>query len=209
MGPDSAAASPPGRSAARGFGRVRLAKIMPSLIVIPPEKVAQARHLYEGTSVPVRDIAAFLGLGTTTFMRRVKRWRWRARNRRFADLDAAARAEAPPAGIGDLAAAPAAAPEQAALVARVRAAVEREIVAIENVLSRVEGVRLRSQDAERAARTLASLVKTLRDLHALGKAAGEDGGEGEEREDQFRDLDEFRRELSERLDRIRAAGDPG
>ena len=178
---------------------------MPPLIVIPPEKIAQARHLYESTSVPVRDIAVFVGLGTTTFMRRVKEWQWTPRNRSLADLDAAAKADVPLEEIRDLAAAPVAVLQHVSLVDRVRSAVEREIVAIENVLARVEGVRLRSQDAERAARTLATLVRTLREVNTLKKAGAPD--EAEEREDQFRDLDEFRRELSARLDRMRAAGD--
>jgi hypothetical protein len=95
--------------------------------------------------------------------------------------------------------------EHAALIERVRAAVEREIVAIETVLASVEGVRLRSQDAHRAARTLATLVRTLREVSALEKVSGEQPEQ--EREDQFRDLDEFRRELSARLDRLRGAGD--
>lgn len=182
-----------------------LQETMPPLIVIPPEKIAHARHLYEATSVPVRDIAVFLGLGTTTFMRRAKEWQWTPRNRSLADLDAAAKADVPLEEIRDLAAAPVAVLQHVSLVDRVRSAVEREIVAIENVLSRVEGVRLRSQDAERAARTLATLVRTLREVNTLKKAGAQD--EAEEREDQFRDLDEFRRELSARLDRMRAAGD--
>ncbi len=55
-------------------------------IVIPPEQIARARALYEGTSVPVHDIAAMLGLGVTTFLKRVKLWGWKPRNRRLADL---------------------------------------------------------------------------------------------------------------------------
>ena len=178
---------------------------MPPLIVIPPEQVAQARHLYEDTSVPVRDLARFLGIGTTTFMRRVKEWQWRPRNRSLADLDAAAKADMPLDEIRKIAEAPMAVLDHVSLVDRVRAAVEREIVAIEETLARVEGVRLRSQDAERAARTLATLVRTLREVGRLEKVSGAE--EAGQKEDQFRDLDEFRRELSARLDRIRRAGD--
>jgi hypothetical protein len=178
---------------------------MPAFIVIAPEKIAKARHLYETTSVSVHDIAAFLGIGTTTFMKRVKQWGWRPRNRRLAELDAAARANVPVEEIREAAAAPMAVIEHASLVARVRSAVEREIVAIENVLSRVESVQLRSADAERAARALATLVKTLREVSTLEDSAG---AAEEEREDQFRDLEEFRRELVDRLERIRRAAEP-
>src|SRR6185312_1211602 len=98
--------------------------------------------------------------------------------------------------------------EKISLLARVRSAVESEIVAIENVLSRVEAAHLRSSDAERAARTLATLVRTLNELTALEKPDGKTGEEAEiEASDEFRDLDEFRRNLAERLDRLRASGE--
>jgi len=175
------------------------------LIIIPPEKVAEARHLYEGTAVPVHDVAMFLGISAQTLHRRIRKWKWRRRNRRLAELDAAAMAEIPLGEIRAVAEAPVAVLQHVSLIDRVRSAIEREIVAIENVLSRVDGVRLRSQDAERAARTLATLVRTLRHVNDLKEAGVDDGSK--EREDQFRDLDEFRRELSARLARVRAAGD--
>ena len=77
---------------------------MAVFIVIPPEKIEQAKKLYEGTSVPVRDIALMLGIGVTTFLRRVKLWRWIPRNRRLADLDAAAKANVDVAEIAAIAA---------------------------------------------------------------------------------------------------------
>ena len=62
-------------------------------------------------------------------------------------------------------------------------------------------MRLRSTDAERAARTLATLVKTLREVAALQRdEKPEEQGAGE---DEFRDLEEFRAELADRLDRLR------
>ena len=36
---------------------------MSKFIVIPPEKIAEVRKLYEGTDVPVRDLASICGLG--------------------------------------------------------------------------------------------------------------------------------------------------
>jgi len=137
---------------------------MAVFIVIPPEKIEQARKLYEGTSVPVRDIALFLGIGVTTFLGRVKLWGWIPRNRRLADLDAAAKANVDLAAVAEIAAPAVATLQHLTLVDRVRAAVEREIAAIDAVLARVEGAQLRSTDAERAARTLATLVKTLREV---------------------------------------------
>lgn len=178
---------------------------MPRFIVLPPEKIAEVRKLYEGTNVPVRDLASICGLGVTTFLKRVKLWGWKPRNYRMRDYDAAAKRDVD--AIREVAAPAIAVAENETLVDRVRAAVEREIVTIEAVLARVEGARLRSTDAERAARTLATLVKTLREVAALQrdeKTEDENVGTGE---DEFRDLDDFSRELAEQLDRLRRSRD--
>lgn len=177
---------------------------MPKFIVLPPEKIAEVRKLYEGTDVPVRDLAAICGLGVTTFLKRVRLWGWKRRKLRMQDYDKAAKKEVE--AIREVAASMVTVAEGESLIGRVRAAVEREIVAIEAVLARVEGARLRSTDAERAARTLATLVKTLREVAALQRdeKAETEPGAGE---DEFRDLDEFRAELTERLDRLRRSRD--
>lgn len=177
---------------------------MSKFIVVPPAKIAQVRKLYEGTNVPVRDLASICGLGVTTFLKRVKLWGWKPRNYRMRDYDAAAQGDID--AIREVAAPAIAMAENETLIDRVRAAVEREVVAIEAVLTRVEGARLRSTDAERAARTLATLVKTLREVAALQrdeKPELENGAEAGE----FRDLEEFRAELAERLDRLRRSRD--
>lgn len=173
---------------------------MPKFIVLPPEKIAEVRKLYEGTNVPVRDLASICGLGVTTFLKRVKLWGWKPRNYRMRDYDAAAQRDIE--SIREIAAPAIAIAENETLIDRVRAAVEREIVAIEAVLARVEGAKLRSTDAERAARTLATLVKTLREVAALQRDEKPEQASGEG-EDEFRDLEEFRSELAERLDRLR------
>lgn len=178
---------------------------MPKFRVIEPEEIARARQLYEGTSLPVHDIARSLGIGTTTLMKRVKLWGWTPRNKRLAELDAAAKAEVPLAEVREAAAPAIAVVEKATLIERVRAAVESEIAAIESVLQRVESAQLRSSDAERAARTLATLVRTLKELAALERPIETETGEGSEGES--RDIDEFRRDLAERLDRLRAGAE--
>jgi hypothetical protein len=171
---------------------------MAKFIAIPPEKIAKAKELYEGTSVPVRDIALMLGIGQSTFLRRVKDWGWKPRNARLADYDAAAKAGFDLDAISKAVAPELAVAKQATLIERVRAAVEREIVAIETVLDRVDDARLRSQDAERAARTLATLVKVLREVNTL-EGEQEQTEPAGDAEDQFRDLEEFRAELARRL----------
>jgi hypothetical protein len=204
------AASSPGASR-HGFGGTPVplfycGGVMAKFIAIPPEKIAQAKELYEGTSVPVRDIATLLGLGLSTFIRRTRNWGWKPRNARLADYDAAAKAGFDLDMISEAVAPELATVKHATLVERVRAAVEREIAAIETVLHRVENARLRSQDAERAARTLATLVKVLREVNALEEKSEAEGEPA--RDDEFRDLEEFRQELARRLDTIRR-GDAG
>jgi hypothetical protein len=183
---------------------------MPRFLSIPPEEISRARALYEGTEIPVRDIAKMLGIGLTTLHRKINRWGWVPRNARLRGLDAAAKADIPVEEIAALAAPHVVTVEKETLIDRVRAAVEREIVAIEAVLTRVEGARLRSSDAERAARTLATLVKTMREVAALQrdeKPETEIGESGQESgRDEFRDLEAFRAELAERLDRLRRSG---
>jgi hypothetical protein len=179
---------------------------MRKFIVIPPERIAEVRKLYEGTNIPVRDLASICGLGVTTFLKRVKLWGWKPRNYRMRDYDAAAQPHLD--AIREVAAPALAIAENETLIDRVRAAVEREIVAIEAVLTRVEGARLRSADAERAARTLATLVKTLREVAALQRDEKPEQTSGEAEQDEFRDLEEFRAELAERLDRLRQSRDP-
>lgn len=176
---------------------------MPKFLTIPPEEISRARALYEGTDIPVRDIARMLGIGLTTLHRKINLWGWTPRNARLRGLDAAAKAEIPVEQIAALAAPHVATVEQETLIHRVRAAVEREIVAIEAVLARVESAKLRSSDAERAARTLATLVKTLREVAALQRDEQPEHDARDRSEDEFRDLDDFRRELAQRLDRLR------
>ncbi len=178
---------------------------MPKFIVLPPKKIAKVRRLYEGTDIPVRDLASICGLGVTTFLKRVKLWGWKRRKLRMTGYDAAASVEVE--AIREVAAPSVAVAENETLIDRVRAAVEREIVAIEAVLTRVEGARLRSTDAERAARTLATLVKTLREVAALQRDEKPDTENGEAEADEFRDLEAFRAELAERLDRLRRSRD--
>ena len=178
------------------------------LIEHTPEALARARHLYEDTGMPVEDIAKFLDIGETTFYNRLRAgWKWKKRNRRLADLDAAAAANVPLERVREIAEPAKKTLEKISMIDRVRSAVETEIAKIEEVLRRAEGVHLRSTDAERAARTLATLVRTLKELAALELPAAGKGNDETDSEDEFRDLEEFRRSLAGRLDRLRAGGE--
>lgn len=177
-----------------------------------PEALAQAKHWYEDTGMPVADIARFLDIGVTTFYNRLREtWKWKKRNRRLADLDAAAAANVPLEQVRAAAEPAKKTLDKVSMIDRVRSAVETEISKIEDVLRRVEGVHLRSSDAERAARTLSTLVRTLKELTALenpgSKGEGTQDGLNGETSDEFSDLEDFRRSLAERLDRLRAGGE--
>jgi transposase-like protein len=177
------------------------------LIEHTPEALARARHLYEDTGMPVSDIARTLEISQTTFYNRLKQWGWKKRNQRLDALDAAAVAAVPQLQEVREEAAPARKIlETVAMIDRVRSAVTTEIEKIEDVLRRVEGVHLRSTDAERAARTLAMLVRTLKELTALEAPGGKPEEGQSEASDEVHDLEEFRRDLTERLDRLRASG---
>ncbi|MGE0062849.1 MAG: hypothetical protein AB7T86_12325 [Xanthobacteraceae bacterium] len=86
---------------------------------------------------------------------------------------------------------------------RVQTMVARELDAVERVLDVLapEG----PSDAERAARTLASIARTLRELSLMNRAGDVSTGEGPEAATDHdddpvpRDLDEFRRELARRI----------
>jgi len=178
------------------------------LIEHTPEALARAKHLYEDTGMLVADIARTLQISQTTFYNRLKIWGWKKRNERLDALDAAAEAAAPPLQeVREIAEPAKKILETVSMIDRVRSAVTAEIKKIEDVLNRVEGVHLRSTDAERAARTLATLVRTLKEIAALENPQSKREETESEARDEFRDLEEFRSSLAERLDRLRASGE--
>ncbi len=168
--------------------------------VVTPEAVAMARHLYEQTNVPLRDIAVLLGVGMTTLVQRVKQWGWAPRSARMPTAS-------PPAPVtpaaGWLPAEDGAGrepPSRGALIARLIARIEAEMSNVERLLAQAGGNEGLAGN-ERAARTLAILVRSLRELAALDKLEP-DGSD----DDADRDADAFRRELGRTLERVLAGG---
>ena len=186
---------------------------------ITSERLAEARRLYEDTGVPLADIAAMLGVGASTLMARIPRLGWRRRKRRHSwpDVSAAvasvAAAEktpgvvASPSHSSGEAAAPAsvepnlAKPDLAKpdLAIRVQRAIERELDAIEKIIARLGPASANVGEAERAARTLASLARTLKEVTRLDPPQAPTTADDEAMP---RDYDELRRALSEKLERI-------
>lgn len=91
----------------------------------------------------------------------------------------------------------------AVLIDRVTGSIERELTQIETIIGAHRVDPHRRTEAERRARTLASLARTLSELKRLGPQSGEGKVKPADDDDAVpRDLDEFRRELSRRLDQM-------
>jgi hypothetical protein len=137
------------------------------------EAVAQARRLFETTALAVAAIARETGIKRSTLADRARREGWR-------------RPE--PVGAEQ-------AERRGLRIDGLRAKIETEIRRMERTLSD-SGV----GGAERMARTLASLVRTLRELtrYDIERQAA-----AEVQDDVVGDVDGLRRALAERLDRLR------
>lgn len=107
----------------------------------------------------------------------------------------------------------AATPARGHLLARLWRAAERQLDEIEERLLRAAlpaeadaaAPPRPAADAEKDARALAVLARTLRELSAL-EADAKKTREAQAEHDTVRDLDAFRRELARRLDRLREGG---
>lgn len=157
--------------------------------------LAKARALYDEGATPLSKIAASLGLSAGAFRALRKREDWPPRG-----------APQPPAG------APVRcddALDTEALEKRLARALRREIARAESEIENAV-----HPGAERKARILGLLVKTLGDLRRLGspdKAQAQKASDDrDEKPDEApRDLATLREALAERLERLRIAGDIG
>ena len=171
---------------------------------VAPEAVEEARRLYETTRVPVQQVADLLGISKSTLNRRAREWGWHSRAERIPIVT-------PPGRPVD--GAPAAPPlvPRGELVARLVARIEGEIAAVERIIAHA-GLATGAQaasDAERAARTLGLLVKSLRELAAIERAEAQAEAEETEEDDSVRDVAAYRRELAAALERVLAGRPAG
>lgn len=183
-------------------------------LALAPKTHEEAHRLYEQTLVPVIEIAKMLGMSPTTLRKYAKTHGWRRRSNTGAKpalvatarrkrIDDALAATAEGALPSCAATAPPSDPVRTALVARIQGAVEREIAAVEAILTTLSGEANAAPDeAERAARTLASLARTLSELTRIECAASEsrNAPADDAQEDIPRDLDELRSALSRKLE---------
>ena len=176
---------------------------------IAPERLAEARRLYEQTLAPVDDIAATIGLSRSNFYKRVREGGWRGRRARVGTFQFAGalsgravmamtaeaaeqpRADAVPCDD------PATPQQRMALALRLQQVAERQMDAVERILNKVAPSD--QIEAEHGARTLASVARTLREIAALNVSAQETPSDDSHDHTEPRDMDAFREELARRI----------
>jgi transposase-like protein len=197
------------------------------------EAWARIRHDYEHSERTVGEICAEHGISPGTLRDRMRRWQWTRRRPPLTSEGPAplpAAAAEPPQGGQSQAAAPGRdnprrdasvndqeappqtgdAPDDAdagAMVPRLQRAIARVLPAVEANVARLAAVATHPRELERAARALAALTRTLRELNGLlgqcQKLAA--GGEAAEDDDTLQDIDAFRLDLARRMDAMVAA----
>ena len=167
-----------------------------------PEFLAAAQRRYEDTNDSLAAMAAEFGVSERTINRMRDRGGWKRRSERKPRELSAVRLldEAT-----TLLAAPQAAPSQplppseagVSAVERIEKLVEKEIAAEEAARAQLGRLPRTRADAERAARTLATLTQTLNALRRL--RCGTDRRD-DDYDDMPEDIDAFRNELARRID---------
>ena len=160
--------------------------------------LARARAHYDADDMPLTKIAATLGLSPAAFRALRKRETWPARGRPKAVLPPTP----PESGDESL--------DTRALERRLVRALRREIARAESEIEKAA-----HPGAERKARILGLLVKTLGDLRRLGAAdkaraqRGSDDAHEPDRDEAPRELAALREALAERLASLRGERDAG
>lgn len=190
---------------------------------IPPALLNQLRYEYEETNTPIADLAVRADMSTWTFHRCVRDLKWSMRvpgrggvrhstplstfaGKREAAVAGSKGASTKPSRVDSTcsesvpsSSGPARAPlDRQQLAARIQRSIERELDAIERVLDLLQPQN--GNEAERAARTLAALARTLREVATLDT---DPAAEADPDDDAGpRDMEEFRRELTRRMESI-------
>jgi hypothetical protein len=171
--------------------------------LLTPERVEEARLLYEAGIVPVEDVVALLEMSRDAFYRFRHAQGWQLRRPPMRQRAFAAKQEAATPGAPERPPAPVAPMTLDEMIPKIEAAINREFALAEHALAHGE-----PRNAEKTAKTMASLVRSLAELKRVKREA-----QGHERhndgpgEAPTRDLDELKAELARRLDRLRRARD--
>src|ERR1041385_4307219 len=106
---------------------------------VPRDKIAEAKQLYERTTIPTADIGAMLGLSQRTFVKRVHEWGWKRRTRGSCQArkpsrrKTAAVRKATPKVRRDVSVTAQPGSDRRALMDRIIALADREITAVEKL----------------------------------------------------------------------------
>lgn len=176
---------------------------------ITPELLAEAKRLYEQTLAPVGDIAGMIGLSRSNFYKRVREGGWRGRRARVGTFQftralsgsavmaiIAEPAEQPRAEVVTIND-PVSPQQRMALALRIARIVECEMDAAERIVNTIKPSD--QIEAEHGARTLASVARTLREIHALNQPDEATPPDETDDDPVPRDIDEFRNELARRI----------
>ena len=186
--------------------RTHVNRMTPRHTILSPEKVEETRLLYEAGAVPVRDCMSNIGLKRDAFYTLVHTLNWKLRrppaNAR-GDVSAATKARL---GVAQEEQSPQVALKPLTLdemIPKIEAALNREFAHVEHALAHGH-----PRDAEKTAKTMASLVRSLAELKRVKREAqGHDRQNDGPGEPPARDLAELKAELARRLDRLRRARD--
>ena len=167
---------------------------------IAPEIAAEAKRLYENTLTPMADIAAMMGVCRSTLDNRVREWKWkkRAASGTAVDIARAVRGNVA-ATMTQAAKLPVSEEKRLALAERIQGVVEEQMNAVARVVERLGAAD--DAEAERTARTLASLSRTMREIAALITPDTPPPNETDNDPVPL-DIDELREELARRLHAI-------
>lgn len=178
-------------------------------IQIAPELLAEARHLFEETSTPIKDIAAMMGISSDTLRRRSREWRWHSRQRQ---RRARTRTPTIHGGSGHLSTRREpqeghvqelfAAPRRHAVASRIMTMLEDELARIENTFKEVGACAEGAFDNR--IRTLLGVTKMLREVELVSKSDEVVPPDAAEKKS-IRDIDEFREALARRIESFVAA----
>ena len=165
-------------------------------VILTPELVEEARLVYDAGAVPVDDIAAMLGIKRAAFLNFRKKHGWKPR-RVFNHPEKPTEAD-PGVPVAPVRPLP---PDE--LIPKIEAALNREFAHVEHALAHGH-----PRDAEKTARIMASLVRSLAELKRVQRDAQGHGTQSDGAgEAPARDLAELKAELTRRLDRLRRARD--
>ncbi|MGB9364928.1 MAG: hypothetical protein WCE79_02830 [Xanthobacteraceae bacterium] len=128
--------------------------------IYTPEALADARYRYVETDEPNVSIARRLGISERTFSRNVVKWGWERRRQSARKQMAQAAPDPVAPHLPELT------PEDQAAAADIEASVQHTIAAIRMIVARLPKGRSVSA-AERSARTLATLTRTLQEVVRL------------------------------------------